>query len=781
MQTENTVLRKATEALTIQHRIGRSTCFLFERIRTALLPAAMLMSVSATCLAQQPAVPAAVPAGESCGQRQPGDTRPRIGLALGGGGARGIAHVRILKKMEELRIPVDCIAGTSMGALIGALYATGKDAAEIEALLQTIEWKALFTDTIPRRERSLRRKDEDATRLATLGVGFQGGGKGLKVAPGFSEGESLIAFFERETGSGRISGDFDELPIPFRAVATDINSGQHVVLDHGSLPMAMRASMSLPGIFRPVEIEGKILVDGGLADQVPIDVVRQMGADRVIAVDVGTPLRVLDRDASLVDVLDQMSGFLTTGSAARQLATLTPADVLITPDLTGKVATGDFEKAPLALQIGQAAADAASGPLASFSVTPAQYRQFEARHEFVKFEAPMVSSIRFANHTDYADEVLLSYLPVKVGERLDAEAMREGIIEAYGLGTLSSITYDVTGEGDAAQVGITAYPKPHGPGYVQAGLTLSDDLQGNHESNLRAALLFSPISPYGAEGRILLQLGSEPALTGEYYHPFDFRSRYVANIKGGYQTANFNVFDGFGNKIQRYRAERFGLGASIDRNFSNAMRISFGLERYRGAARLEVGDPSNPDTHFDDGAALVRAEVDTIDSLYFPRSGFLMQLGYRMSREGLGADTDFDQLDFDAIGARSFGSHAVQLGARYHTTTSGIAPVQSLYRLGGRWRLAGFQHNQLTGQDYAVALLGYSYQLGTVLGRSAQVGATLEYGNAWQQRDDIDLGDGIFNGSLFIGFDSWIGPLIFGYGMKEGGDSVLFIELGQSL
>lgn len=781
MQTENASAPKAPRVEATRHRIATRVRSLSDRICAVLLPTAILMSVSATSMAQDPAANAAVPASTSCGERQPGDTRPRLGLALGGGGARGIAHVRILKKLEELHIPVDCIAGTSMGALVGALYATGKNADEIEAMLKTIVWKELFTDNIPRRERSLRRKDEDATRLATLGVGLSRGGKGLRVAPGFSEGQRLIAFFERETGSGRISGDFDDLPIPFRAVATDINTGKHVVLDHGSLPMAMRASMSLPGIFRPVEIDGKILLDGGLADQVPIDVVRAMGADRVIAVDVGTPLSVLDRDASLIEVLDQMSGFLTTGSAARQLATLGSSDLLITPDLSGKVSTGDFEKADLALQIGQAAADAASGALASFSATPAQYQQFQARHEFVKFEQPVVSSIRFENHTDYADEVLLSYLPVKVGEPLDAEAMREGIIKAYGLGTLSSINYEVTGEGDAAVVDVTAYPKPHGPGYVQAGLTLSNDMQGNHESNLRAGLLFSPISPYGAEARVLLQLGSEPALTGEYYHPFDVGSRYVANIKGGYETANFNVFDDFGNKTERYRAERFGVSGSIDRNFSNALRLSLGLERNKGGIRLEVGDPSHPDTDFNDGAAFALARVDTIDSVYFPRDGFLMQLGYRMSREGLGADTDFDQVDVDAVGARSFGSHAVQLGARYHSTVSGVAPVQSLYRLGGRWRLAGFQHNQLSGQDYALAFLGYTYQLGTVLGRSAQVGGTLEYGNAWQQRNDIDFDDGIFNGSLFIGFDSWIGPLIFGYGMKEGGDSVLFIELGQSL
>ncbi|MFG3450396.1 patatin-like phospholipase family protein [Stenotrophomonas sp. NPDC047960] len=727
--------------------------------------------------------PAATLDGTQCGHRDSGDPRPRIGVALGGGGARGIAHVRILRQLEALHIPVDCIAGTSAGALVGALYASGKSPDEIEQVVLGTQWMAMFSDTLPRRERSLQRKADDYEQLAPIGIGLGGEGKRVQLSAGMSQGERLIALFETATGGSRVTGNFDDLSIPFRAIATDLNTGEAVVLDHGSLPMAMRASMSLPGIFRPVTLDGRVLLDGGVSNQVPIDVVRAMGADRVIAVDVGTPLSALDRDASLVDVIGQLSGFLTTRNAQRQLDTLGPQDMLIAPALTGKVATGDFDKAPEALAIGQQAAEQAAPALRAFSQPAPVYQRWHASRETRAARAAPapIAFIEIRNHTGYADELLLSYLPVEIGKPLDSRAMQEGVLKAYGMDTLASISYAQERRDGQVGVVITAYEKPNGPAYLEAGWTLSNDLDGNHESNLRAGLLFAPLSPYGAEARITLQAGSEPAIKGSYYHPFDVRNRYAFDAVGGYETRSFNVFDQAGNKTARYRTRRTGAGVDLVRNVSNVLSVRAGIERYTGSARMDIGSPSVPRTDFDEGALTARITYDNIDSLYFPRDGLLAGLGTYQSRESLGADSRFGQIDLDAVGAFPFGRSAVQLGLRYHVTSSGTAPVQSIYRLGGRWRLAGFQQNQLTGQDYALGFAGYTYELGKVLGRSAQVGGTVEYGNAWQRRSDMSLSDGIWNGSLFLGFDSWIGPLIFGLGMREGGHRVVFIELGQSL
>ncbi|MFL6593765.1 MAG: patatin-like phospholipase family protein, partial [Luteimonas sp.] len=255
---------------------------------------------------------------KACGTRLPGDTRPRIGLALGGGGARGIAHISILREIQALHIPIDCVAGTSMGALVGGLYASGMPVDEMQQLVVSTDWTRLFDDSLERPERSFRRKQDDRDSLATLGVGVRS--NGIKISPGLLQGERILSMFEKATLRVSTIDDFDRLPIPFRAVATDLNTGSAVILDHGSLAMAMRASMSLPGVFQPVEVDGRILLDGGLANQVPADVVRAMGADVVIAVDVGTPLEALNGDASVLDVVSQITGMMTTGNTARQLA-----------------------------------------------------------------------------------------------------------------------------------------------------------------------------------------------------------------------------------------------------------------------------------------------------------------------------------------------------------------------------------------------------------------------------------------------------------------------------
>lgn len=236
-----------------------------------------------------------------------------------------------------------------------------------------------------------------------------------------------------------------------------------------------------------------------------------MGADRVIAVDVGTPLRVLDGNASLVDVIGQLSGFLTTGSAQRELDSLGADDLVISPELTGKVATGDFDKAPEALRIGQLAADAAAPALRAFEQPPAVYAAWLAQRgrRTVPVTPTQVAFVEVVNDTGYADALLLSYLPLQVGAPLDAAAMQAGILRGYGMGTLASFSYEVRERDGQTGVVVTAHAKPNGPAYLEAGLSLSDDLQGNHESNLRAGLLFAPLSPYGAEARVVLQVGSE--------------------------------------------------------------------------------------------------------------------------------------------------------------------------------------------------------------------------------------------------------------------------------
>jgi NTE family protein len=737
---------------------------------------AMLLAQSWPAFAQESPQPVSTEA-VICGERAPGDTRPRIGLALGGGGARGIAHISVIRLIEELEIPVDCIAGTSMGSLVGGLYASGMSVDELESLVTNTDWKRLFDDSLERPERSLRRKLDDRDALATVGVGFRGGG--VKLTPGLLQGERILALFERSTEKVSSIRDFDLLPIPYRAVATDLNTGEAVVLDHGSLGMAMRASMSLPGIFQPVEVEGRVLLDGGLVNQVPVDVVRAMGADIVIAVDVGTPLAKLDRNASLLQVISQISGMMTTGNTRRQSETLTGRDVLIVPDLGDSVATGDFTKAREALAIGAQAAEQARERLAPLAVDAGEYAASIARRPKAATEPPIIEFVRLENETDYADEVVMAYVSIPTGVPLDPLKAEEGLLRAYGLGTLSSITYEIVQEGGRSGVLLRARPKPQGPNYLQLGFTASSDFDGSHESNVRAAILFSPLTPNGAEARIIATLGTEPGLKGEYYHPLGPASPNVLYASAFYENPNLDVFDDNGHKVATFDVQRTGIELRAIREFGNYGAISAGANRASGEAKVEIGDPQLQSYEFQDGSLFMQLDLDRLDSLFFPRNGYYARLGYTVAREWMGSDADFKKIDIDSLAAKSFGRHAWQTGGRYHSTVSGVLPVQNRYRLGGRGRMVGFHTNELTGQHYALVFVGYTYQLAKLFGRSAHVGGTVEYGNAWERRQDMRFGDGLWNASIYTGFDSWVGPMLFGYGWRAGGDGVLFLEIGR--
>ncbi|WP_407909492.1 patatin-like phospholipase family protein [Lysobacter claricitrinus] len=713
----------------------------------------------------------------ACGERGPGDTRPRIGLVLGGGGARGFAHVAVLQRLEALHVHVDCIAGTSMGALVGGLYASGRSAADIEHLVRSTDWKHMFDDSVPRPERSYRRKLDDRDSLATLGVGITS--KGVRASPGLIQGERIIAFLERQTLQASGIERFDNLPIPFRAVATDVNTGQAVVLDHGSLSTAMRASMSLPAIFHPVEIEGRLLLDGGLVDQVPIDVARAMGADIVIAVDVGTPLGTLGADAGALQVLSQIGGMMTTANTRQQLATLGPRDVLITPDLGDRISTGDFDKALDALAIGAGAAQAATPALARLA-SPADTEHAARVAALNSAGPPVIEFVRIDNRTGYSDELLLNRLHVETGRPLDVDALESNTLDVYGFGTFAKVTYDVVREDGRTGIVLHASPKTQGPNYLQVGLTHSSDFDGDYDTTIRAAILFAPLNERGGEGRLTAAIGSEPALIGEYYQPLDIAGRNVFSGRLAYEKPNLNVFDGDGNAVARYDIQAVRLRLQLAHEFGQVAALGGGLEFGHGRAGVEIGDASLPSYDFREGAAYAFANVDRLDSLYFPRDGYYANARYTVSRTALGADDEYAQLELDAVVARSFGAHALQAGTRLHSTVEGELPIQARYRLGGLTRLAGYRINELTGQHYAVLFVGYTYQLARIFGRAALAGSTLEYGNAWERRDDIALGDGVLNGSVYLGFDSWLGPMTFGYGWRESGEGALFFEIGRT-
>jgi len=714
-----------------------------------------------------------------CGQRPVLPLgRPRIGLVLGGGGARGISHISVLRKLEELHVPIDCIAGTSIGSLVGALYASGMSVDEIENTVKTMDWTKLFANEIPRPERSYRRKRDDELVIAQPGVGI--GKEGLKVTTGLLTGENIMLTFGRLVEPVSTIEDFDRLPIPFRAIAADINDGTAVVIKGGDLALAMRASMSIPGAFPPVLAGGKVLVDGGIANNLPVEVLRGEGADIIIAVDVGTPLSDITPQSSVLTLTGQLTGLLTVGNSQRSIATLGGRDVLITPPLGDRVATADFNKFKEALAIGLEGVEPVRDRLAQLGVPQDAYAQNLSVRVGRQTEPPMVEFVRLDNQTRYRDSVVLARVKVPLGQPLDSAELERQMLDVYGYDTLSQATYEVLEEDGKTGVVLHLREKNEGPNYLETGLSMRSDFEGRFDFSIRLGLLRSPVNDTGGEVRGLLEIGDESQLMGEYYQPFGPTRRFLFATRAQYLDRKINQYNNNGDKLAEFSARQVGLQASVGREFGNFGLISAGIRRSTGKTEVLVGDPDLPSTDFDSGEVYVDASIDRLDSLFFPRNGYLLRNRYTFSRTALGADVEFEQYDLDTFAARSFGSHAIQFGLRYHVTTSGVAPLQSLYRVGGFSRLAGFAPNELTGQDYGVLLGGYTYQLGEFFGQKSLVGGTLEYGNTWQRRTDMDFSDGILNGSVFIGADTWVGPIMFGVGAREGGHMNLFLTVGET-
>src|SRR6202047_2210668 len=281
--------------------------------------------------------------------------RPRICLVLSGGGARGMAHIGVLKILEELKVPIDCIAGTSMGAVVGGLYASGMTAAQIEATMRSLDWQEAFRDAPPRRDLAFRRKQDDRNFLVRLPLGLKHGR--VLLPKGLIQGQKLQETLRQLTLPFSNSTDFDLLPTPFRAVATDLLTGNAVLMDKGDLAIAMRASISAPGVFAPVETQGRVLVDGGLAENLPVDVARQMHADILIVSDVSFPLQSRSALDSALSISNQMLAILVRKDADRQRATLGPSDLLVEPVL-GPASSTDFTAANSTIAAGENAARA---------------------------------------------------------------------------------------------------------------------------------------------------------------------------------------------------------------------------------------------------------------------------------------------------------------------------------------------------------------------------------------------------------------------------------------
>ncbi len=707
--------------------------------------------------------------------------RPKIGLALSGGGARGAAHIGVLRVLEEHQVPIDYIAGTSMGAIVGGLYSAGRSPSDIERALGEVDWADVFDDNSARADRSFRRKRDDDLYLVKHKPGFNQGK--FTFAMGIVEGQKIGLMLTRLLAGASAAGDFDQLPIPFRAVASDIATGNEVVLGNGNLADAIRASMSIPTVISPIEIDGQILVDGGVANNLPVNVVREMGADIVIAVDISTPLASKSQITSVLAVTNQLVRLLTRRNVDAQIATLTDADILMIPDL-GDVATGDFGDYALAIPPGRQAAEAQLQRIRQLSLSGTDYRKYRAALASVDQSSPVIDSIQLVNNSSVSDDFIRSRLlyaaseEVVEGRPLDVSGLEARIARVYGVELFGAVQYDVVEQDGATALQLRVEDRSWGPSYVQFGAEYDSNTSGENLLNIAATYIKTAVNPSGGEWRSGLQIGSELGAFTEFHQPFGQDLMYFVNPSIVTRERVFSVVED-DKAVASLNISETLAELGVGRELGTWGEVRAGVRVASGKADVRIGDPDFFNLSFDRAETFVRFSLDEFDSLNFPSEGATATVEWTGSHTGLGADTAFDQLRLEAGAAMSRGSNTLLAIGRYSSTVSGRAPVQSLYSLGGFGRLPGFAADELRGQHATSMVLAAYRGLRRDTLLPLYAGVTLEHGNVWEARSDISFERGLFAGSLWIGADTLIGPAYIAYGHAEGGRSSWYFFLGQ--
>ena len=712
--------------------------------------------------------------------------RPRIGLVLSGGGARGTAHIGVLKVLEQMRVPVDAIAGTSMGAVVGGLYASGLSARDIEKVMTSINWQDAFRDRPPREDLDLRRKEEDETFLVKYHFGLRDGH--IVVPKGLIQGQKLSETLRRLTLPVARISDFDELPTPFRAVATDLESGDSVVMRSGDLTSAMRASLSAPGVFAPVEREGRLLVDGGIADNLPMDIARSMGVDVLIVVDVGSTLLPRKQLTSAPVISNQMLSILINRSSQAQLATLSAKDVLIRPEL-GDASAFDFGSVARVIGAGEKAARASAAQLATLAVSEQDIQGYALRREALRAPPPRIDFVTVEPGSERYAAAASTLFGDLVGRPLDPDAVARRMTALYGRGALDTLDYRVIGEPDHYGLAIDARPSSQGPNYLRFGLSLQDDFQGNSTYTAAMRFVMSGITRNAGEWVTDLAVGSTSGISSELFLPLAQYSGWFVMPHISDLARDLYVYQQQ-TLIAKYRLHTFDYGVDFGRQFGNWGEIRVGALREQGHYVLSIGDPTDPDLPVQSFAPynlheyFVRLTYDRLDDINFPRRGQQAVLQYSAYRNASGIVQAADQVTGSYIGAYSFGRDTFAFSAAGGTTLqANVTDLNLQFPLGGFLNLSGLRADSLLAPNYGIARALFYRQIGRggpgYFDLPTYLGMSLEMGNVWQNRSEASFGNTERDASVWLGLDTFIGPVYIAAGFDTHGNEQFYLFLGR--
>ncbi|MCP4335370.1 MAG: patatin [Gammaproteobacteria bacterium] len=721
--------------------------------------------------------------------------RPKIGLALAGGGAKGSAHIAVIEILEANNIPIDYIAGTSIGAYVGGLYALGYSGAEIRKIMYNAQLERGFSDTIDRAKLQYR----DKRVYDKFNVGLQMGyrNREIRFPWGLLYGQSMSAAFRRSVGNIPNFDSFDDLAIPFRAVATDLATNKAVVLGKGNLIKSMKASATVPGALVPVVLDGKYLVDGGMAANLPVSQVREMGADIIIALDISAPMEDVEEIRSALSVLNQISSFLTVKNLEEQKELLSDDDIYIRPRVED-LETADFSDLTIAYDRGKVAAEEQLQRLQKLSIDAQQYQRYQQRKRdkldtLIEEANQPVARIILSNRSNYNKVLILDALALEAGVVITTEELLAAVGRVYSLDRFELVDAFFEQRAEGRVLIVEVVEKSWGPNYFDLGLGFEHDFSLNSVINLDIAYTLGHITNNKGEWRNELGLGTDSSFRSELYLPIDQAQRFYGSVVYEFRREGRNFF--------KDNEREFVIDFDIHQlDFSLGYKLNVAAVVESGLI-LEQGDINNEvvlgdKIHYKSPGVFISYGYDTLDRLSFPSRGSQFKLVAIQREEDVEGDPIFDNGDLDEDyattqylmewkAAVTKGNHGVVGQASFTYLDSEEDRSVHYAQLGGFLNLSGYHSNALVGNNKVFGSIAYQYNLGRRLFNLTRfpiyVGGSLEKGNVWEASDSIKYDELITAGSIFISTDTNLGPVALAYGIAESGNSAVYFYLGKHI
>lgn len=699
--------------------------------------------------------------------------RLKIGVALEGGGALGLAHIGVLQWFEDHHIPIDYIAGTSMGGLVGGLYATGKSPAELKAIVNKQDWNTIIDRRPNYQDLSFRRKEDQQAFASRLEVGLK---HGLSLPSGLNSGYGVSLLIDRETLPYTRTGSFDDLPIPFRCVATNLVTGKLKVFDHGSIAQALRSTMSIPGVFAPVRDGDDVYVDGGLLGNLPTDVVKQMGADVVIAVH----LEIAPTDASQLQSLFSVLGrSVEVVIQENELRGLAGADLVVNVDLKA-FTTIEYDQAARIMDRGSQAAAAKANILTPYELDNAAWSAYlDHRAERLKTEVPVPQFVEVRGTNPKSSEEVARFLQPLKGKPIHVPAMEERFNQLTGMGKFDSVDYWLADKDGQTGLVVLVHEKSYAPPTLQLGSETDGSEPKDVTITLAGRLTFHNVAGYRSEWRTDFAFGNNYSLATELYRPFTSLGKWFFAPHVSVSNSGFKFFNQT-DPIALYRFHQANGGLDVGYGFNRFTELRLGYQIGYSNILLNLGQAGFASVSGRVGDTHAHFVTDHTDDPIVPRRGYKGDATFRWYDAYPGAIDGLPALDARLEGFQPVSAKGSVFVSGEGGTTFGVHNISfPLFFLGAPLRLSAYGTNELYGQQYYLFRAGYLRELLTLppfFGKKVYVVTSYEVAKMYRFSPETGFPNDVEAGVVA---ETALGPLFIGGSVGDSGHQKWFFQLGR--